>query len=87
MQDSVSQSGTLQLLVHKLGCSNVEVRTSAVWALANMAYMASPAVSKALLQALSWTQVCGLLQAGSSELQVGTACMHLSHALLTSCNA
>ena len=80
MQDSVSQSGTLQIIIHELGHVNTVVKTSAIWALANMAYMASPTVSQALLRALPWTQVCDLLQADSSELQVGIAhcSMHAS---------
>lgn len=70
LQDSVCESGALQTLVGMLETQDADLKTSAIWALANMAYTASPAVQKALLQALPWRQVQELLQSTSQSIEV-----------------
>ena len=70
-QAIVSRTGGLQTLTQLLANPEAETRCSGMWALANMVYMASPAVTAAVMQALPWTQFQALLQDSSPEVQVG----------------
>lgn len=90
-QSSVSQSG-IQSIASMLTHDEAEVKTSAIWALANMAYMASLEISKSVLQHVSWSLVLHLLQQDNPEVQVSPAqctvhifaalCTHLPHCVL-----
>lgn len=66
----MSQSGALQTLVQMVSAADSDMKASAIWALANMAYTASPAVNKTLLQALPWRCVESLLQRNSPDIEV-----------------
>ena len=68
-----------------LAHAEAEVKTSAIWALANMAYMASLDISKSILQHVSWSLVLHLLQQDNPEVQVSPAqcTVHIFAALCT----
>lgn len=72
VQAIVSQTGGLHTLTQLLADPEPLTRCSGMWALANMVYMASPPVTRAVMQALPWTQFQPLLHDSSPEVQVST---------------